>query len=171
VSQSALIVVVPEAETLVSAMRRRFDESARQGVPAHVTVLFPFMEPERIDAAVLEKCARTVCTHKKFAFRLHRVGRFPFTAYLEPEPKESFIALTQGLAHAFPDYPPFRGEFTSIIPHLTVAQGNALEAETTARELTSSLKSAGPVSCFCAAVTLIENCSGQWKPMSAFPLA
>jgi 2'-5' RNA ligase len=171
VSQSGLVVIVPEAEPLVRAMRWKFDESARLGVPAHVTVLFPFMEPGRIDAAVLEKCARTLSTYKKFAFQLKRVGRFPVTAYLEPDPQEPFIALTVGLVHAFPDYPAFRGAFTSIIPHLTVAQGNASEAETTARELRSSLKSAGPVSCFCAAVTLIENSSGQWKPMRVFPLA
>jgi 2'-5' RNA ligase len=170
VSQSGLIVVVPEAEPLVGAMRWKFDESARLGAPAHITVLFPFMEPERIDDVVLEKCARTLSTHKRFAFQLHRVGRFPTTAYLEPDPQDSFVALTVGLAQAVPDYPPFRGRFTSIIPHLTVAQGDASEAETAAQELTSRLKSAGSVSCLCAAVTLIENSSLKWKPMHVFPL-
>ena len=97
-SQSGLIVVVPEAEPLVSAMRWKFDESARLGVPAHVTVLFPFVDPARIDAAILEKCARSLSTYKKFAFQLHRVGRFPVTAYLEPDPPEPFIGLTAGLA-------------------------------------------------------------------------
>jgi len=170
-AQSGFIVVVPEAEPLVNAMRWKFDETARLGVPAHVTVLFPFMDPERIDAVVLEKCARTLTEHKKFVFQLHRVGRFPVTAYLEPDPPEPFIALTMGLVGAFPEYPPFDGEFTSIIPHLTVAHGNASEAQTAARQLALNLQSVERVSCVCAAVTLIENSSGQWKPMRVFPLA
>ena len=41
-SATALIVVVPEAEPLVGAVRLRHDESARLGAPAHITVLFRF---------------------------------------------------------------------------------------------------------------------------------
>ncbi|HEX9447459.1 MAG TPA: hypothetical protein VF920_05740 [Dongiaceae bacterium] len=39
-AQSAL---VPEAEALVGALRARFDPSASQCVPAHVTLLYPFL--------------------------------------------------------------------------------------------------------------------------------
>jgi hypothetical protein len=170
-SLSAFVVMVPEAEELVSALRSKFDESARLGVPAHITVLFPFMPAERIDPLVADACVNTLSAHRKFAFQLRRVGRFPVTAYLEPDPKDPFIALTESLAQAFPDYPPFRGEFTDIIPHLTVAHGSAPAAERTARELELYLGSAGPVSAVCAAVTLIENSSGRWKPMQVFPLA
>lgn len=155
----------------MSALRLKLDESARLGVPAHITVLFPFMPPKRIDAVVLEKCSRTLAAHKKFPFQLCRVGCFPATAYLEPDPKAPFIALTDSLVQAFPEFPPYRGEFTDIIPHLTVAHGNAPEVEKTARDLKLNLKTAGPVSCSCAAVTLIENSSGRWKPMRVFALA
>ncbi|HYN34704.1 MAG TPA: hypothetical protein VES40_18925 [Ilumatobacteraceae bacterium] len=41
-TRSALVVLVAEAETLISAHRLRHDPVAARGVPAHVTVLHPF---------------------------------------------------------------------------------------------------------------------------------
>lgn len=52
-SESALIVRVPEAEPLVGTFRDRFDPVARLGVPAHITLLYPFEPPADIDVQVL----------------------------------------------------------------------------------------------------------------------
>ena len=41
---SALIVRVPEAEALTGALRERLDASARVGVPAHIKLVYPFVE-------------------------------------------------------------------------------------------------------------------------------
>ena len=54
---SALIVEVPDAEPIVGEHRQRWDTSAALGVPAHVTVLFPFMHPSDIDNSVCEELA------------------------------------------------------------------------------------------------------------------
>jgi len=43
VRQTALIAPVPEAEACVGAWQARFDRSAALGVPAHITVLHPFI--------------------------------------------------------------------------------------------------------------------------------
>ena len=51
--RSALLVAVPEAEPAVAEHRARLDSSARDGVPAHLTVLYPFLPPASIDRAVL----------------------------------------------------------------------------------------------------------------------
>jgi hypothetical protein len=53
--RSGLIIEVPEAEPAVRQHRERLDASAPLGVPAHITVLFPFMPPEAIDAAAVTK--------------------------------------------------------------------------------------------------------------------
>lgn len=45
-TQTAVIVPVPAAEALVGSHRRRLDRAAGWGVPAHVTVLYPFLHPE-----------------------------------------------------------------------------------------------------------------------------
>ena len=42
---SAVVVEVPEAEPLVGAWRLRFDPVAALGMPAHVTLLYPFVAP------------------------------------------------------------------------------------------------------------------------------
>jgi hypothetical protein len=49
-AESAFIVRVPEAEPHVAHLRERFDPMALLGVPAHITLLYPFLSPEQIAA-------------------------------------------------------------------------------------------------------------------------
>src|SRR6478752_1883917 len=51
---SGLIVEIPESEAVVGHHRDALDINARGGVPAHFTVLYPFLPPHLIDDAVLE---------------------------------------------------------------------------------------------------------------------
>jgi hypothetical protein len=102
---------------------------------------------------------------------LAKIARFPATAYLEPKPAAPFIALTESLAHEFPQSPPFGGEFPTIIPHLTVAHGSATEAEVAEAELASSLALHGPITSVCSSLVLMENSSGTWRQIHVFPLA
>jgi len=52
VRRSGLIVEVPEAEPAVARWRAQLDPLAAQGVPAHVTVLYPFLPVTEIDGQV-----------------------------------------------------------------------------------------------------------------------
>lgn len=169
-AESAFIVRVPEAEPCVSALRERFDASVKVGVPAHITVLAPFMSPECISEAVLQRAQAALSAVASFAFTLSRVALFPATTYLAPEPAEPFITLTQSLVRSFPGYPPFRGEHESIIPHLTVAHGNASQAAIAAHELAAVVQAHGPIRSRCRSVLLLENSSGQWRERHAFVL-
>lgn len=169
-TESAFIIRVPEAEPCVGALRERFDASVKLGVPAHITVLVPFMPPKRISPSVLQCAQAALNAVASFSFSLSKVARFPATTYLTPEPAEPFIALTQSLVRSFPEYPPFRGEHESIIPHLTVAHGNTPEAEVAAQELAAAVQAHGPIHSRCRSVALLENSSGQWKEMHAFVL-
>ena len=54
---SAVLVQVPEAERVVSRHRARLDAAATAGVPAHVTVLFPFVPPAAIMAETRQALA------------------------------------------------------------------------------------------------------------------
>jgi 2'-5' RNA ligase len=170
VAETAFIVRVPEAEVLVGSLRERFDASVALGVPAHITILAPFMSPEEINPAVLEQARSALSVTPAFTFSLVQVARFPATAYLAPEPSAPFLALTQALSQRFPAYPPFKGEHASIIPHLTVAHGNAKEAELAAGEIEERLRLHGPVRSTCAEVVLLENSSGTWKEMHVLAL-
>ncbi|MFI7238151.1 2'-5' RNA ligase family protein [Streptomyces cyaneofuscatus] len=82
--RSGLIVRVPEADPLVRAWRDRLDPSARAGVPAHVTVLFPFLDLDvsRIDEGVRAAIGEALGRHRSFEARsfearFDHCGRFP----------------------------------------------------------------------------------------------
>ncbi|HEV8561156.1 MAG TPA: hypothetical protein VGR06_32930 [Actinophytocola sp.] len=72
--ESALIVAVPEAEPVVGRHRRDLDHSAQWGVPAHVTVLYPFASPARIDGDTIE-AVRAVISAEAFDCVLARPQR------------------------------------------------------------------------------------------------
>ena len=63
--QSALGVTVPEAEPWVKNLRERYDPTAAVGVPAHITVLFPFISPDLITDSDLARATE--------AFQLFRL--------------------------------------------------------------------------------------------------
>lgn len=167
---SAFAVKVPAAEPIAADLRRRFDPTVALGVPAHITLLVPFMDPERITDEVLARARRVLQRTAPFSFVLGKVGRFPETAYLAPEPAAPFIEMTRALVKEFPEFPPYDGAHDDIVPHLSVAHGNALHAEEAAIELQARLLASGPVQAHCTEVVLIENASGRWMDMHVFPL-
>ncbi|WP_409472331.1 2'-5' RNA ligase family protein [Streptomyces sp. HC307] len=123
--QSGLVVRVPEAEPAVRAWRDRLDPSARAGVPAHVTVLFPFLDASRIDPGVCAAIGEVLGRHQSFEARFEHCGRFPGVLYLAPEPDGPFRCLTEAIVERWPESPPSGGQFDGVVPHLTVAQGQA----------------------------------------------
>jgi 2'-5' RNA ligase superfamily len=76
-TESALVILVPKAEPLVQSFRDRFDPSAALGVPAHITLLYPFIAPERIGADTLDAVAACFRVFAPIAFSLMDVRRFP----------------------------------------------------------------------------------------------
>jgi len=168
-AETALICRVPEAERYISHYRQRFDPSARRNVPAHVTILYPFMAPELIDAEVLSTLQRIATSVPSFNYRMARTKRFPVALYLDPDPGAPFSALTDGIFHAFPDYPPFDGKFDTVVPHVTVAHGDEPLLCEIEVELRIALPGAGVVA-RCDEMVLIENGSGRWEQMQVFAL-
>ena len=59
--ETALLVPVPAAEPSVGKHRARLDEAARDGVPAHITVLYPFLPPAGIDETLLASLGINGC--------------------------------------------------------------------------------------------------------------
>ena len=168
--QSALGVTVPEAEAWVKDLRERYDPTAAVGVPAHITVLFPFIPPDLITDGDLARATETFQRIRSFEFRLEQVGRFPESLYLVPEPDEPFISLTEAIVREFPEYLPYGGHFTEIIPHLTVANRSAELSSIAESELLAIMKELGPIHAVCNVVELYENSSGYWKWAQSFPL-
>jgi 2'-5' RNA ligase len=121
--ETALIAEVPEAEPVVGAWRSRFDSAAAEGVPAHITVLYPFLKREFLDASVMARLQTLFADHPAFGVRLTQCRCFPGVLYLALEPDTQLRSLTSAVASRWPEAPPYGGQFEDVIPHLTVAHG------------------------------------------------
>lgn len=125
--ESAIIIKVPEVENIVGPHRRILDPSAEWGVPAHVTLLYPFLHPSAIDEDVLKRLAEVVSRHREFDAQFLQTKWFgEKVLWLSPEPDLSFRRLTSALAAIFPETPPYGGAILDPTPHLTVADGASL---------------------------------------------
>ena len=153
----------------MAALRAAHDPSAAEGVPAHITLLFPFRPASDIDEAALAHVRTIAAGVRPFDYTLVRIGRFDGTIYLAPEPAAPFVALTQALAAAFPEHPPYGGLHGDIVPHLTVARGDAAVLD----RVESALATAWPAGGIAARFTdllLIANDTGRWRTLHRFPL-
>jgi 2'-5' RNA ligase len=167
VPRSALIVAVPEAEPLVREWRLRYD-NARLGIPAHITLLFPFVPAERLDEALFGELRRLFAAQPAIPFSLTRLVEFPDqTLWLAPEPSEPFRRLTELIFERYPDFPPYEGIHEEVIPHLTVTAGDASLRDELEAELTPQL----PVEAEARDVVLLEEqTDGHWHSLERFAL-
>ena len=120
-TETAVIVPIPEAEPVVGPLRATLDAAAAQGVPAHVTVLYPFVPPSGLDAAVMRALAEVIAVIPAFDVTFARTRWFgEDVLWLAPEPSAPFTALTRAVCDRFPGYLPFGGAHAEVVPHLTV---------------------------------------------------
>ena len=166
-NESAIIVPIPEVEPIVGPFRLQYDRSARLGVPAHITLLYPFRRPQDIDREI--KTLRDLCASiEAFPFSFTEVRRFPAAAYLHPDKSEKFAQITRMLVKMWPECEPYGGVFSDIIPHLTVADRVDLE---TLSAVEVSLRSHLPIECVAREVQLLtSDDSGMWSMKYSFPL-
>jgi 2'-5' RNA ligase len=168
---SGLVVLVPEAEAVVGPYRDRLDESATRGVPAHVTVLFPFVPADALDAQTHDQVGAVVAAVSAFGYAFTHTSWFgDEVLWLAPDDPAPFRDLTQRLFAAFPAHPPFGGEFDDVVPHLTVGHRRPQPAlEAAEREIRPFLPVTGTAS---EVVLLAEDApGGRWARRASFPLA
>ena len=166
--ETAVVVAVPEAEPLVAEWRAKYDWSAQRGVPAHITLLYPFVPTDRVDDDVLQELRALFAARPAFSISLPRVARFDEVAWLAPEPSEPFAELTRVIVERFPDYPPYEGLHDEVIPHLTVAEGGRDLQDEVEAALTPHL----PIKAEVDAISLLaEDPDERWRRAARFPLA
>jgi hypothetical protein len=169
--QTALIVAIPEAEVVVGAHRAVLDGVASWGVPAHITVLYPFLPPARVDGRVRAALRTLFAGRPAFDVVLSRVAWFGAEVlWLAPTPDEPFRQLTNAVWSRFPDAPPYGGQFDDVVPHLTVGDRAPMAAlRSAADEVGARL----PITAAVRSVRLIEGATGArpWRTVAEFPLA
>jgi 2'-5' RNA ligase superfamily len=158
-------VLVPEAEPVIGGWRQRHTGDGSRGMPAHVTLLYPFAPEPDLDAV-----RALVAGGEAFRFNLRTVREWPDgVVYLEPDPDELFKRLTRRLVERFPDYQPYAGAFTvdEVVPHCTVVHTDDAAARADAA---ASVAEALPIECDANEIWLMHEVDGRWQRHTPFPL-
>ena len=171
-TESTLVVLVPEAEPLVGPFRARHDPVAAEGVPAHVTVLYPFVAPARITAPVEASLAEAFRSVSVFETSFSTIREFPGVLYLAPSSDYPFRRLTEVILARFPETPPYGGRFADVVPHLTVAHGaDAARLARIRSEFEAAARTALPIVANIRDVALLEKRGNRWHERRRFALA
>jgi 2'-5' RNA ligase len=166
--ETGLIATVSEAEPVVGRWRSQSDPAAAAGIPAHVTVMYPFLPRDRVDVAVRSDLAALFAQHQAFEVQFAEPRRFPGVLYLAPLPDAGLRALTTAVGRRWPELSPYGGQFADVVPHLTVAQSQEPQVlDRIEREVRGRL----PVTARIAAVQLIVYAAGSWNQARSFSLA
>ena len=165
--ETAVLLCVPEADALVGPWRESGDPSASAGVPAHVTLLYPFLDSSLVDEGVLAELDWFFRGVDAFAVRFDGVGEFADAGvlYLDPEGR-ALDDLAAALARRWPETPPYSGAVEKPHAHLTVVRttDEALRAEAAA-----SMRAGLPLEAT-AAQAALWTCDedGQWTETHVF---
>jgi 2'-5' RNA ligase superfamily len=163
--ESALVVLVPEAEALARSFREKYDPMSTAGTPAHITLIYPFLPPRAIGAQQIEGLRQCFAGFRPLRFSLNRIRRFAGAIYLAPEPEEPFRALTRAIWQRYPEAPPYGGRFPEITPHLTLTQlDDEARLEQIAQEFAEEAQALLPIHAAANEVGLMENSTGAWQP-------
>jgi 2'-5' RNA ligase len=165
--RTALVVPVPELEAVTRPWRQRFDPSAAKGMPPHITILFPFKRQRHLSTEGLAHLAALCAAVRAPTVTFARCHRFTATVWLAPEPATPFAELTQAVVAEWPDMLPYRGAYSEIVPHLTLAQGPDAPFDQIEREMAPLL----PVQTVLRTASLYVPAGGRWEPWYELPFS
>ena len=170
--EAALDIHVPEVEPLVATFRAKHDPSAAEGMPAHITINYPFIPGVDPDESLYQELTDLFAKIDSFTFTFNQFGRFPGVIYLSPEPDTTFKHLIDIVAARFPESPPYGGAFDNVVPHLTIAHADDEELLVSIEhQLTEQAPKYLPMTIQAEQVWLMDNRSGKWQERKAFQLA
>ncbi len=162
-------VPVQEAETIVRsralAAGSRF-QPQDGGVLAHITLLGPFLAEADLHDGVLDDLERYFAEVVAFDYTIEGVSTFPDgPTYLVPEPATVFLRLTHGLLRCFPELAPYGGEFTEVVPHISVPLLDGEDAGSLRVEIRHRL----PIEARACSATLVRWAEGDTRTLATFP--
>ncbi|MET8682849.1 2'-5' RNA ligase family protein [Streptomyces sp. NPDC004732] len=163
---TAVVIVLPDATPLLDAARRIDPALVRPGLPAHVSLLYPFV-PESALTDQDEEGVRSLA------------ARFPAADLLLEEvvTAPGFVAVAvpglQAIVDAFhaqwPELRPYNGRFGARpAAHVTVAMGP--DDPTAAAHVRTAIGSLLPLRTRATAVQLVALTEEGWQPRFTAPL-
>jgi hypothetical protein len=164
---SSAIVVRIGLPPALERVRRRLDRAAGLGVPAHVTILYPWLPAPALTNGARAALDSIVGETRAFAVRFAEARRWPGIVYLAPEPTAPFKDLIERVVVQFPEFPPYAGTVDDVIPHLTLVENADAFLDEIAAEAARHLPIARTVR---AIEVIVEGADGRWRPRWRLPL-
>jgi 2'-5' RNA ligase len=128
-----MIVAPHELQAIAIPLLRRYAPDTLYRVPAHLTVLYPFVPYEQLDNA----CTRLhqICGDiVPFDVTIAGYAEFPGVIYMPPRNPQPIKDVFRRIYRQFPECPPYRGAFgDDITPHLTIGEFDSEEEQQAAR--------------------------------------
>ena len=162
-------VVVPFGlPSSLARIRRGWDVAAHTGAGPHVTILYPFLPCAPLGRPVRTELAAIARGVVAFDVRFERVRRLDGLIWIEPEPADGFLALTESVVARWPDHPPYAGTFDEVVPHLTVVESEVAPFDTVeaiTRQALPFPRRADRLELWC------QDTAGRWRPRWRMPFA
>ncbi|NNF53258.1 MAG: hypothetical protein HKN03_02340 [Acidimicrobiales bacterium] len=158
---TALLFLVPEAQDLFDAV----GGATPGGIPAHITVLYPFIRPPKITSQTRDELAQLAAATDRFEVTITSLAQYEITTYLNLEPEEPIRTITYRIFEQWPNYPPYGDIDLYIQPHMALAQG------VIPSDVESTALPHLPVNAEITHLTvMVRRWSGRWKVDAQFPL-
>jgi 2'-5' RNA ligase len=123
---TAVIIVAPhEVQAIAVPTLRQYALDTLIRVPAHLTLLYPFVNYERLGEAC-SKLRSIFANVRPFEITMDGYDNFPTVSFMKPANPTSVQEVFRKIYAAFPEYPPYRGAFgNDLHPHMTVGEFNS----------------------------------------------
>jgi hypothetical protein len=113
-----LLLITPDAESLVGRWRAEHDVAARFGIPAHVTVRTPFLPLECWRDPALSLLERFLPIDVTLSHLENRPGGL----VLIVDPDDELRGMTEAVGVSWPTLPPHKGDRADLAYHMTVVR-------------------------------------------------
>jgi 2'-5' RNA ligase len=169
--ESAIVLEMPELDIVLDEHRWALDPSRPWGMPAHLTLLYPFVSPAQAGGDTLARLDEAVADIQAFDATFGSVRWFADrVAWLAPSDPTPFTQLIQRLTDAFPECPPYGGAFGDAVPHVTIGEGKEVHLlQAAVDEIRPHL----PLTVRVASISLMQGSTelGSWHTVERIDLA
>jgi hypothetical protein len=163
--RTGVVIPVPAADDLLCGIALRHPGAVREGVLAHLSLLYPFLPAEQLDERVTGALAGLFAEQQPLAVKFRECGRRRDFVYLSPDPSSPIADLAARVQQEWPELVPYAGAYEIAEPHLTLAMHTS---EQTASEIEEEVAEELPISVELSAAWLVAF-DGQWTVRERFP--
>lgn len=108
---SAVSILLPEVDQLFGGLRSAYDPAWKEGSVAHISLLYPFIEPAKISDQAVQKLRKTAQNWPAFDLEILGLCGFPHALYLAIEPHEVLLEMHRDLKRTFPGINHYRTDW------------------------------------------------------------